>query len=244
MNDENKTALAPAEPAPVSALELIRDVAMDPNADPQKLQKLLDVQQQWEANEARKAFSAALVDFQSTCPPVYKGREVSGRFNYAGKSDIERHIKPYLGQCGLSVSIYKSRIEDQRLIVEGAIAHRSGHSQDISGEVRIDGKMSCNDTQKIGSASSYAWRYVVCPALGISLTDDADDDGGAAGAGDPITDEQYERLEYLIGETGADREGFKKFYGIELLEMLPQSKYGQAESQLMRKLKRQKEGEA
>lgn len=236
--DVDPAPLAPVEGNQPAPLALIERMMLNPEVDAEKLQQLLNVQEQWEAGEARKAFARALAKFQAECPPVFKGKTVKGRinYNYAAKQDIERTIRPHMASNGLAVSIYRSQMIDGKLVIEGSITHRDGHSQPIGGEVSIDRSMSCNDTQKVGSASSYAWRYIVCPALGISLSDERDDDGHLAGTGALISEEQAQELFELISASETDEKKFLAFYQVEKLEELPASKFTHAKKMLQKKL--------
>ena len=186
-----------------AALSLIEKSLENPEITPEKLSQLLAVKKEWEADEARKSFSRAMSDFQAECPAILKGRDMGRGILYAGKSDIEKTIKPILKQCGLSIMLTHNSIKDGVLTVEGQILHRDGHCSPIRGEVSIDSKMSVNDTQKVGSAISYAWRYIVCPAMGISLTDDTDDDGESAGSA-TIDDDQILDIEQYLGQLPAE----------------------------------------
>jgi len=188
----------PEDVNPQTSLDLIAKAITDPTVQPEKLQQLLVVKKEWEADEARKAFARAIVGFQEACPTVHKSRSMHNNIKFAGKSDIEETIKPVLSAFGLSISIIKTTISDGNLVAEGCIIHRDGHILELSAEIKVDQKMSANDTQKVGSAISYVWRYMFCPALNISLADEVDDDGAGAGSS-YITQKQAEEIEVYIG---------------------------------------------
>lgn len=49
-------------------------IAVQTNVDPVLLDKLMDLQLKWEANEARKCYITAMVNFRSKCPVIAKTR--------------------------------------------------------------------------------------------------------------------------------------------------------------------------
>jgi hypothetical protein len=51
--------------------------AMESGADLDRLEKLMQMQLAWEANEARKAYVAAMVEFKKKPPEIFKDKHVS-----------------------------------------------------------------------------------------------------------------------------------------------------------------------
>ena len=66
--EKEPVALAPANPW--SLIQL----AVSQNADIAKLEKLMELQMRWEANEAKKAFVAAMNAFKAEPPEIAKNR--------------------------------------------------------------------------------------------------------------------------------------------------------------------------
>ena len=60
----------------LTPVELLR-IAVSQNADIDKLTKLMDLQERWERNEARKAFVVAMNAFKSAPPTISKNKQVS-----------------------------------------------------------------------------------------------------------------------------------------------------------------------
>ena len=61
--------------AAVTPMDLLRH-AMDSGADLDRLEKLMGLQERWEANEARKAFADAMADFKKNPPTIFKDKHV------------------------------------------------------------------------------------------------------------------------------------------------------------------------
>lgn len=98
------------------------------------------------------------------------------------------------------------------------------------------------DAQGYGSCCTYARRYALQAALGLSPEDD---DGNAASrtpANQPgpvrvISDAQYAELQTLVQATSTDLEAFCKFYRCDALIRLPAERFDHAKAALERKLK-------
>ena len=60
--------------------DLLR-LAVEQGADLEKLEKLMDLQERWESNQARKAFVEAMAEFKKNPPEIFKTKQVG----YANK---------------------------------------------------------------------------------------------------------------------------------------------------------------
>ncbi len=174
----------PAQAAP-DPLTMLAN-ALDRGHDVEKLERLFDLAERYEQKQARAAFAAALSQFQAACPPIVESKLAtvtmqSGgayTYSYADLDIIMRTIRPLLGECGLSVR-YDAEVSDdgRRIRSTCYVMHASGHQETTTFVVPVDEAMKVNDSQKMGSANSYACRYNVVNALG--LTTGEDDDGGS-----------------------------------------------------------------
>jgi hypothetical protein len=216
------TELSTPQAAPMSLL-LGADLS---TVDTDKLEKLLELQAKWEANDARKKFFRALAGFQAEMPPVFKSKQEStGKYRYAAYEDIMRVARPIMQKHGLSVSFSQSETVDA-LTVECRVSHIEGHSEVMPFTVPKDGPLMTKDGRKItsgaqaqGNANSYARRYCLCNALDIVVSGDDDDcppapletitaaqiaeiEGLLAQI--PVTDTKDKMLQWLQVETLAD----------------------------------------
>lgn len=192
-------------------------MAVTGGADPAQLEKLMDLQERWERNQAAKAFGAALMKFQSLCPIIHKSREVAfaGKhmYNFAGLDDIMRAITPILNQCGLCVS-YSTEIKEGQMLVKCKITCGI-HSEVSEVQMPIPSDARVNDTQKMAMALSYAKRYALCAALNIVTSNE---DCDAAGLSATITEEQAAKLDDLLSQLAPERKArFYKYVGTEKL---------------------------
>src|SRR5690349_11890000 len=74
----------PAKPEPQSVTPMaLLQIAMNQNADLDRLEKLMELQFKWDANEAKKAFVAAMNAFKANAPEILKNKHVAfGQTNY------------------------------------------------------------------------------------------------------------------------------------------------------------------
>lgn len=210
--------------------------AMEKGIDADQLSKLMDLQERHEAKEAKREFENAMADFQAKCPTIAKSKRAD-RYNYAPLDTVLRTIRPHMERCGLSVRFSTFMTGDSVITAVCTVSHRSGHSETSEFAATIDSQMKVNNTQKIGSANSYAKRYALMNALNL-VGSDEDDDGYMAGE-QLITDEQIVELNDFIDASGADRDKFLKFYGVEIIDQLPESKFKPALIALKLKMKKE-----
>lgn len=157
-------------------------LAVESNADLDKLEKLMDLHERWQKAEARKSFNAARAKFQAICPEILKDCETKSgpKYKYASLPAIIRQIKKPLADTGLSYRFEFSPKEGGGLSVRCVLCHTDGHCESNEMEAAPDDSGAKNDIQKLGSTSTYLQRYTLLGALGIATADE-DDDGKNAG---------------------------------------------------------------
>lgn len=191
--DREQLPYAPAQSTPSGYGSLIA-MAVEKNLDIEKLKQLMDLEDKWEAKQARKAFFHALSEFQSELPEINKrGRagfdhkDGGGKteYSFAKLEDIAKAIRPGLAKHGLSYRFEQTQLpaetfERQSISVTCVVTHSAGHSESMSmtGTPDTTGKKS--PIQAVSSAVSYMRRYTLTGALGVVVGGEDDD----AGAGD------------------------------------------------------------
>lgn len=169
---KNEVAVQHTTPDQLLTLAINKDLDID------KLAKLMELQKEYNADLARKAFFSALSDFQIECPEIRKGKEVNfgnTKYSYAPLADIDRQIKKALKDCGLSKR-WEIKDPGDDIEVTCIITHTDGHSERTTMKSKADTSGSKNPIQARGSAIEYMKRYTLIGALGIT-TADADIDG-------------------------------------------------------------------
>lgn len=229
------------EAVPMTPITLIeRAVASGAGVD--TIGKLMELQERWDANQARKAFDEALAAAKAEIPVIMKNRTVDftsakGRTNYRHEdlAGIARTVDPILAKHGLSYRFRTTSAPTEPVTVTCIVSHRAGHSEENTLSAGRDESGNKNTIQAVGSTVTYLQRYTLKAALGLAASDD--DDAKAVGSADAetITPQQVETLQAAINEVGADIGAFRKFFKIETLPELPAARYAEAVDMLARK---------
>lgn len=233
------TKVATIEPAPAITPMQMLQIAVEQNADLEKLAKLMDLQERWEANEARKAFVAALNAFKVEPPTIIKNKSASfgGRtaYDYATLDQVAAVIGAALSAHGLSHRWEIEHLPENQIRVTCILTHERGHSERVSMQAGPDMSGSKNGIQASGSTVTYLERYTLLAATGLAAKGQ---DGDGFRDTDPISEAQKAELIALQKEVGADTAAFLKYMGIGSLDALPASKFKDAKAALERKRKK------
>jgi ERF superfamily len=145
----------------------------------EQMRGLMDLQKDWEANEARKAYVADMAEFKRHPPEIYKTKLVafSGtEYKHATLGDVTRAVVNELAKHGFSHS-WETKQENGIITVTCKITHRLGHSESTTMESSADNSGKKNAIQAISSAVTYLQRYTLLGACGLATMDEVDDDG-------------------------------------------------------------------
>lgn len=174
---EQAIAKAPATPDQLLALAVDKDLDID------KLAKLMELQDRYNKEQARKAFFRALAAFQSECPEIRKtkggadlGHQGKPSYFYAPLGDIDRQIKGPLKKFGLTKKWEFGVTEKNEILCTFIATHIDGHSESTTLTGPPDDSGKKNPLQANNSAVSYLMRYTLIAGLGIT-TADQDIDG-------------------------------------------------------------------
>ena len=222
------------EITPMQSPDRLIALAIEQNADVDKLEKLMQLQERWNANQAKIAFYKALSEFQEKCPSVIKSEAgYDNRYHYAPLDQITETIKGTMRICGLTYR-WDQYEDGDKITVTCIITHVSGHSEKNSLTGAPDTSGSKNAIQSRGSTVQYLRRYTLESALGLSTTS-TDNDGGKPI--ETIDEDQCADLIALADEVGADMGKFLRFMKIGTLKDLPKAKYDSAIKSLEKKRK-------
>lgn len=183
------TALAPsASMTPGQLVTALMD--RDGPPDLQSMERLMALQERWEANEARKAYHAAMAEFKRNPPKIIKDKHVKftstkgvTEYDHATIGNVVRQIIESLAQHDLSHSWSTEQVEGGQVAVTCTITHKAGHSESITLKAGRDESGGKNAIQALGSAITYLQRYTLLAITGLAVEDGSDDDGrGTDGA--------------------------------------------------------------
>lgn len=183
---------------------MLIDKAIEKGMDISAMERLFDLQERWEKNQAKKAFDSAMANFQMECPMIEKTKHVPTKtgeiaYSYAPIESIVEQVKKILQKNGLSYTI-KTEVNG-KVKSTCIVKHIDGHSEESSMEVPLGNKTQVmSDTQVVAAASTFAKRYAFCNALGI-MTGDEDTDARPQATPDTEIDEnKYAELEKCTSE--------------------------------------------
>jgi len=158
-------------------------IAVQQGADLQKLEKLMDLRDRWEAGEARKAFTAALAAFKSEPIKILKTKHVDipggAKFAHATLADVCDGVVASLSKHGLSHRWELKQLENGWPEVTCVLTHQAGHSERTTLAAPPDSSGKKNSIQEIASTVTYLERYTLMAAVGLSAKDQDNDGRGA-----------------------------------------------------------------
>lgn len=166
--------------AVITPLQLVQ-MAVQQGADLDRLERLMVMKREWEADEARKAYNAAFSAFKDEAVRIVKNRSVTDG-PLKGKSYAELHavvnaVTPALSKHGLSAAWQITKDEKDWIEVTCTLKHVAGHAERVSMGGPPDGGGAKNAIMARASTVTYLERYTLKAILGLSEQGD-DNDGG------------------------------------------------------------------
>lgn len=184
MSDEVKVSVSELAIERVTPMSLI-EMAVSQKADIGQLERLLDLQLRWEANEAKKAYSAAMNAFKQEQIDIVKNKTVSYEsrgatvtYKHATLDNACSEITGPLGKHGISHR-WKMSQANGKIKVICVLTHFLGHSEDTELEASPDDTGGKNSIQAISSTVTYLERYTLLAATGLAPKDEDNDGQGA-----------------------------------------------------------------
>lgn len=160
------------------ALHPVILAAMSGQISPDVLRDLLSVQREYEAGEAKKAYTRAMIACKRDLPFVIgrdrrvdftsaRGRVTYSHTSLAAAADA---LMPILASHGFSVSWVPS--SDGNLVrVACRLTHREGHSEEVSLAAPPDTSGSKSSAQATMSAVTLLSRYTLLSLVGVATAD-------------------------------------------------------------------------
>lgn len=242
-------AMVAPESAGAGFLAMIERAARDPNVDPAKLSALLGLKERVDAKQAEIEFNQDFSLASMEMPRVAKRGTIKmvkdgidkGSIPFAKYEDLDRAIRPIEGKYGFTRSFTTKPAEQSGIIMTVNLAHRGGHSISSTRFMPPDPGPGRNAMQAIGSASSYAKRYLTLDIWNI-VTEGADNDGSTAC---PITQDQVNRIYDMIAACEMDIGRQKKlleYANAANVEQIQSHRFNDVMGQLQKALKQKNGG--
>lgn len=187
-----------------SSIETLISQAIENKTSVETMERLFNLRKEVKAEQAKEMFVAALSAFQGELPVIQKTKPVKNKegkviYMFAPIDSIVEQTKDLLKKHGISYT-WKSENKEKSIKVTAIVTHILGHSEYSDVEIPIDDKAFMTAPQKVASALTFAKRYALCNALGIS-TGDEDTDGTDVNK-DKNAKSKQARIIFLLRELG------------------------------------------
>lgn len=194
--------------ANVTPMSLLQSAVASGNMD--LAERLMSMQERWEASQARKAFDEAVSAAKAEIPAITRNATGHNSKKYADFAAIAKVVDPIIGKHGLS---YRFRTtQEGSIAVTCILSHKAGHSEETTLCGPADKSGNKNDIQAIGSTLTYLQRYSLVQMLGLAAGNDDDGRAGSTDVAPPlpgsITQEQADNIRDLLEAKGASATAF------------------------------------
>lgn len=186
---EHREAI-PTVPQSVGPLDRIADLLIR-GVTPEQLGTYLDVQHKYEAEQARRAYHAAMAAFKAgpidaikkTKTVKFKLRPKDGQsegremqYKQETLAQVVRAAIPALARQGLSHAWDVKQEQTKVIAVSCVMTHQSGHSERVTLYGLPDDSGQKNPLQQIRSTITYLQRATLLLITGLAAEDGSDDD--------------------------------------------------------------------
>src|SRR5262252_2636442 len=168
-------------------ISMIERMAKDDKVDVEKMARILEMRFQLQQQQALTEFNNALAEAQAEMEPVRKDcQNPQTRSKFASFFALDEAVRPIYTEQGLTVSFDTDPANSRpgeilvlAYVSKGAFTRTYKIMMPADG-VGAKGGMVMTKTHAVGSAVTYARRYLLSAIFNIA-TSDSDDDGNAAG---------------------------------------------------------------
>ena len=219
--EHKATGLAPIS-TPTTPMAMIAQAVAN-GAPVETMERLLAMQERWEANEARKAYVEAMSRFKASDLSIHKNKPVSAgqaKFSHATLDNVCDVLVPSLAAVGISHNWHTEQADGGQIRVSCILTHVAGHSERTTLQASPDTSGSKNAVQAIGSTVTYLQRYTLLAATGCATTDQ--DNDGRSNSPIFLSESDLRILRDGLDKAGADIVAFCKYLEVDALTHIPQ----------------------
>jgi hypothetical protein len=225
MSDNHAKAIATVEHLPIERHDTMHPLVASMLAkinDPAGLAQLMDLQRQWEKDEALKAFTRAKIALKKDLPTVLS-RDKTVDFTAVGARVYYKHTslasamdavtEPLIAH-GFSLAWEPSTSPDgSKVTVKCILTHCGGHSQETSISAPADTKGSKSGAQGVASTITLLQRYTALSLLGIATADMAEPTGEPADTSSTVDPDRNLRAAGRLRKEGHDVAQVEQYLG-------------------------------
>jgi hypothetical protein len=208
--------------------------------DMPQLEKMMELHERHEKNEAKRAFNMARAEFK-TNPPKVLHDKTNKQYDstYSSLANLVNTVNTAMAPHGLTAE-WQFTQSDKSATVTCVLTHALGHSEAVTLTGPMDTSGAKNPLQQLKSTLTYLKLATFEAVTGIaSVAGNLDDDGNASGGRDVeyITEDQAEIILDLVKKSESNWPVFLNYFGIIELEKMPAKRYNEAALLLRRKIK-------
>ncbi len=176
MSDDHDKAIQVVEVDRPDALRMhpVVRAMLDAGPRPEDIGKLLSVQREWEAGEARKAYTAAMVSLKAALPAVIGRDQVVAygqtRYTHTSLAAAVDAVVPHLTAHGFSHG-WEPSTSERTVTITCRLTHCAGHSESATISAPPDTGGKKNPAQAVASTITLLQRYTLLSILGIATAD-------------------------------------------------------------------------
>lgn len=172
----------------MALIAMLERVAVNPDVDPAKLEKLLDLQERVLNKQAESDYAQAMSAAQSEMKRV--GTDAANpqtRSKYASYAALDKALRPIYTKHGFALSFNSGPSPSpEHVRVMCDVSHRGGCTKHFEIDMPADGKGAkggdvMTKTHAMGAAMSYGMRYLLKMIFNVAVGEDDDDGNGASG---------------------------------------------------------------
>ena len=214
-------------------------VALDQGCDPERLEKLMELQERWDVAQERKESRAAELSYNSamsTCqseiqPVAAKVRNNQTNSLYADLVAVDEAIRPIYTSNGFSLSAGTEKsTKEKHVHVFIDVLHEAGHCRRYGDDFPLDdsgikGTVNKTPIQAHASTTSYARRYIEMGIFNVTINR-LDQDGNAPVR--CINESQIVKLNTILETIHPDDDALGallRWAGIDSLDKLPSDRF-------------------
>lgn len=215
-------------------------LAIEKGSDLDKLEKLLNIQREYNKDIARQEYHKAMSAFKSEPLIIDKDKSVSfgqgkASYKHASLFNVVNKTSPLLSKHGLSAT-WTTNQANGPISVTCRVTHNLGHYEETTLIAAADNSGSKNAIQAVGSTVTYLQRYTFLALLGLA-TSDQDDDGNSI-VTEFISEKQLSQLLDMIADKEVDEKKFCDYLGVESLSKLQSADFNKAVAAINAKKKK------
>jgi len=201
------------------------ELAINQGANVDALERVFALQERWQANQSKQAFTQAMAELQSEIPVVKKLKANAGTSSsYAPLEDIVAQVRDVIKKHGFMYA-WDTTTDEKSITVICKVTHTTGHTETSSMVSEIaEGTKVNSSPQKAAITITYLKRYTLCNAFGIMVADE-DQDARLEKAKPKLPASAKGKIAFLLKSLNVDtsdpevvKEEVKKLTTLELVE--------------------------